>query len=828
MLPLPSPSSNRATTNSQTVSRSATATGSSAPEHSPPSLLGNKHSSAHDLRRDVVKTHTIVSEVQHDVADTHAMVSDLHRNMQESQGGSNGQHRSVSVHHTTCVIECSLTGCLDRKQASNFDYHSILCLNFVFSAPGEAPPRPPSVFFGRYELVEKVVDSAKNLTPIALIGTGGIGKTSIALTALYDNRIVERFGGNRRFIRCDKFPASLTHFLRRLSEVIGAGVENPEDLVPLRPFLSSREMFIILDNAESILDPEGANAQEIYGVVEELSSFSNISLCVTSRISTIPPNHETLEIPTLPKEAACDTFYHIYRHGCQSALVDDVLEQLDFHPLSITLLATVAIHSKWDTDRLAREWEKRRTGMLKTRHKTSLAAAIELSLDSPTFQELGPDARGLLGVVAFYPQGVDEKSIDWLFPTVSNITDILDTFCILSLTYRSDGFITMLAPLRDYFCPQNPMSSQLLCITKDIYFFRLVVTSNSTGPTFQKEAWIVSEDTNVEHLLNVFTTIDAGAEDVWISCTAFILLLLWHKPRLTVLGPKVEGLPDDHPCKPQCLFFVSRLFGVVGNYSETKRLNTQGLKLSLEGGDVSQVALMLRGLSDANRMLGLTKEGVEQAKETLEISERLGDTVLRAWSLMDLARLLRQDGQLDAAEEVASRATNLLPEVDNPWFVSHHNRLLGQIYQDKGNTEKAVDHFKIVLEIAPSLDWHDDLFWVHCCLAKLYFRQFKFEDADAHIVHAKSHAFTAYNLGRAMMLQATFWCIRYMPEEAKSEVLHAAAVFEKLGAATDLEMARKLLQQIDDNEKTLAALDPEKRRGFLQYVDSLNRPVVSN
>ena len=351
--------------------------------------------------------------------------------------------------------------------------------------PGESPPPPPRTFCGREEVIEKVVELTENLQHIALIGTAGIGKTSVALTVLHHDRIKERFGENRRFICCDQFPASPAHFLARLSQVVGAGVETPENLTPLRPFLSSEEILIILDNAESILDPHGTNAREIYTIVEELCQFDTICLCITSRITTIPPHCTRLEIPGLSMEDACDIFYHIYGDGGRSDITSDLIRRLNFNPLSITLLATIASRHAWDHDELAQEWDSHPVEVLQTGYE-SLGATIELSFVSPSFRNLGPNARDLLEVITCFPNGIDTADLDWLFPILPDRKNIFDTFSALSLTYENKGFINVPAPIRDYLSPRGPKSFPLLCATKDNH--------SSSASSSELQSWNVSSD----------------------------------------------------------------------------------------------------------------------------------------------------------------------------------------------------------------------------------------------------------------------------------------------------------------------------------------------
>ena len=112
----------------------------------------------------------------------------------------------------------------------------------------------------------------------------------------------------------------------------------------------------------------------------------------------------------------------------------------------------------------------------------------------------------------------------------------------------------MLAPLWDHLCPKDPISSLLLCTTMGCYFQQLSVDVDPGRPSSGELQWITSEDVNIEHLLDIFMSIDANSKNIWNACANFMYHLRWHRPWLVVLEQKIKGLPDNHPSKPHCLY----------------------------------------------------------------------------------------------------------------------------------------------------------------------------------------------------------------------------------------------------------------------------------
>jgi len=315
-------------------------------------------------------------------------------------------------------------------------------------------PLAPTNCFSREEIVNEIMDLTDQLASVALFGSIGVGKSSVALTLLHHNRTEAKFGTNRHFMHCDNLTNSLEGFLERLSDVIRAN--RTTDVAQLRSHLeSSPPLILLLDGVDLILDPLAPDAEQISATIEEFGSYEHVCLVTTSRMHPDIHGFHRVEIPILSEDGARDTFYSLCELE-RSPAVDDLIARLDFHPLSINLLATAVRENNWDEPMLLRAWGDDPTSVLNTSHHQGLKETVESLFCSPTIKNLGITARDALEAIAAFPCGIEESILDSTLPEIPGIGEVIAAFCKFSLLYRKGGFVKMLSPFRFHFMKSIP------------------------------------------------------------------------------------------------------------------------------------------------------------------------------------------------------------------------------------------------------------------------------------------------------------------------------------------------------------------------------------
>jgi len=324
--------------------------------------------------------------------------------------------------------------------------------------PPPALPQAPANCFSREEIVNEIMDLTDQLASVALFGSIGVGKTSVALTLLHHNQTQKRFGTNRYFVRCDDLANSLRGFLERLSDAVRTN--RTTDVARLRSHLEScPPLILLLDGVDLILDPLAPEAEHISAMIEEFGSYENVCLVTTSRMHPDIHGFHRVEIPTLSEDGARDTFYSLCDLE-RSFAVDNLIARLDFHPLSINLLATAVRENNWDEPTLLEAWDDDQTSARKASYYQSLMDAMEPLFRSPTIRYLGTTVRDALEAIATFPCGVEECKLQSIFPGIDGVGEVVDVLCKFSLIYRQDGSVKMLSPFRFYFVKSKLRLSQ--------------------------------------------------------------------------------------------------------------------------------------------------------------------------------------------------------------------------------------------------------------------------------------------------------------------------------------------------------------------------------
>jgi len=90
----------------------------------------------------------------------------------------------------------------------------------------------------------------------------------------------------------------------------------------------------------SLTDLLATDSKEIVAAIEGISQRRNVCLAISRMVIDVP-SFKTIEVPNLSADRAQDAFYSVCSLE-RSPTINDLIENLDFHPLSIVLLAGAA------------------------------------------------------------------------------------------------------------------------------------------------------------------------------------------------------------------------------------------------------------------------------------------------------------------------------------------------------------------------------------------------------------------------------------------------------------------------------------------------------
>jgi SpoVK/Ycf46/Vps4 family AAA+-type ATPase len=132
-------------------------------------------------------------------------------------------------------------------------------------------PGKPKIFHGRDLEVKEIVETLhQEKARIAILGPGGMGKTSLAKAVLHHPAIVTKYQ-HRFFITSDSAATSI-----ELVALIGShiGLKPGKDLTKqlVQYFATSSSCLLIVDNLETVWDPIDSRSQ----VEEFLSILTDI------------------------------------------------------------------------------------------------------------------------------------------------------------------------------------------------------------------------------------------------------------------------------------------------------------------------------------------------------------------------------------------------------------------------------------------------------------------------------------------------------------------------------------------------------------------------
>ncbi|KAJ7445452.1 P-loop containing nucleoside triphosphate hydrolase protein [Mycena latifolia] len=417
-------------------------------------------------------------------------------------------------------------------------------------------PSEPKIFHGRESEVSIIIQQLNQQIPrVAILGGGGMGKTSLARAVLHHPQISAKYEKHRFFVACDAASSSV-----HLAALIGAhvGLQPGQDLTKpvIRYFSNGPPSLLILDNLETVWEPKESRI-DVEKLLALLEDIEHLTLIITMRGAERPASvrwtHPFLQpLQPLAQDAARKTFIDIVDDGYAVEDIDKILLLADNMPLAIDLIAHLVDYD--GLDRVMEHWETERTSLLSEgcNKGSNLNLSISMSLESPRLASV-PHAHDLLSLLSMLPDGLSNVELKQSKLPIQNVLACKAALLCTSLAYTDDQKrLKALVPIREYMQkmhpPLTPMVQPLCKHFSEL--LEVFETYHGTASSPGIVARITSNFANIQNVLAMGLTPDNPdlVKTIYGTChfDRFSIQTGHGQRQLIHQIPKVLPHPRDH------------------------------------------------------------------------------------------------------------------------------------------------------------------------------------------------------------------------------------------------------------------------------------------
>jgi hypothetical protein len=449
-------------------------------------------------------------------------------------------------------------------------------------------PSEPKIFHGRATEISEILKIFSQETPrIAILGAGGMGKTTLARAIIHHTEITSRYDQHRFFVACDS-----TTIKVELAATIGAhlGLKPGKDASQLviKHFSGGPPSLLILDNLETLWEPTESCSQVeeflslltnvdhlalIVGPATVLSCVSLIACKVTMRGAERPGKVRWSRpflrpLQPLEQDAARQTFIDITDSSHNLDEVDKVLSLANNMPLAVILLAHLV--DLEGCSHVLSQWEEQRTSLISEGYdrRSNLDLSISLSLSSPRLKAF-PHSQNLLSLLSILPDGLSHVE---LLQSKLPLVDPLACKAALIRTalayYDEHNRLKVLVPIREYMQKCQPAGDHLVRPILN-YFQGLLEFHMEYSGTQSTSGAVARISANYSNIQNVLLHgLKQGHPDLvdTIYCTCYLnnFSLIVSQGAISLMGNIQNILPQPRDYRLE-VYVATELFNARGD-----------------------------------------------------------------------------------------------------------------------------------------------------------------------------------------------------------------------------------------------------------------------